>query len=111
MAGPINPKTGFSYDVPTKYTDGTPLVLTDIARYQVGIGQIPGTYSQVKDDVNFEQGRQLSPLSLFGPLAVGQWYGAVRAVTKTGKTSAWSTEAPFVIDTLTPEPPGNFLIA
>lgn len=110
MTGVVNPKTGFSYDLPTQNTDGSPLLPANIAKFQIGLGQASGAYTLIKDDVTLESGKQTSPLSLLGILAYGQWYAAVRTVSKDGINSAWSTEVPFVLQAPTPEAPANFTI-
>ncbi len=111
MTGVVNPKTGFTYDLPTQNEDGSPLAPTDIAKFQVGFGQVSGTYTLVKDDVTLEAGKQTSPLSLAGGLAFGQWFAALRTVSKDSITSAWSTEMAFELRAPTPKPPSNPLIA
>lgn len=111
MPGPTNPKTGFSYDLPTQNTDGSPLLPANIAKFQVGLGQTPGNYTLIKDDVTLESGKQSTPLSLIGTLAYGQWYAAARTVSKDGVTSDWSVEVAFILAPPTPSAPGNFTIA
>ena len=108
MAGPTNPHIGFSYTPPTLNTDGS--AIGAILKYQIGLGQVSGTYTLIVDDVAFENGQQATPLSLMGKLAYGQWYAAVRVVTADG-TSAWSTEAPFVLVAPTPSAPTGFTVA
>lgn len=113
MTGVVNPKEGFSYDLPTQWSDGTPLLPEQIEKFQVGFGQTPGNYTLVKDDAVLETGKQLSPISLASGLAYGQWYSAVRTVAKAafgGKTSVWSNEAAFVLDAPAPKAPVNFTI-
>jgi len=114
MSGPVNPKTGFSFDVPTQNTDGTALAAADIAKFQIGLGQTSGQYTLIKDDLTIEVGKQTTPMSLFGQLAYGQWYASVRTVTtpaKGAKTSAWGPEIAFVLEAATPNAPSNFSIA
>lgn len=110
MTGPVNPKTGFSFDPPTQNTDGTALKLTDIAKFQIGLGQTSGEYTLVKDDLTIEQGKQVTPLSLVGQLAYGQWYAAARTVSKDGKVSEWSGEVAFVLEPPTPNAPTGFSV-
>lgn len=110
MSGPVNPKTGFTYDLPTQNTDGSALAPSQIAKFQIGLGTTSGQYTVIKDDLTIETAKQTTPLSLIGTLAYGQWYAAVRTVSKDGKTSAWSAEVAFVLEAPTPEPPGNFTI-
>jgi hypothetical protein len=111
MAGPINPKNGLKFDPPTKDTNGVPFAMSQIVKFQIGLGQTSGSYSKIIDDTTLETGQQATPMSAFGSLAVGQWYAAVRTVGLGNKISAWSPELPFVIDYPTPEPPGNLSIA
>lgn len=111
MTGTVNPTKGFSYDPPTQNTDGSPLKLTDIAKFQLGFGQTPGNYTLIKDDVQLEVGKQSSPISLATGLAYGQWYVAARTVSKDGVNSAWSAELPFELRPPVPEPPVNFSLA
>lgn len=110
MAGPVNPKVGFSYDAPTTDVGGNPFPASKLAKYQVGVGPTPGNYTLIVDDVAFENGRQVSPMTLFSSLAFGQWYAAVRAVSKDGPVSAWSNEAAFVLEAVAPEAPANFTV-
>lgn len=109
--GPVNPKVGFSYTAPTQATDGSAFPANKIAKYQIGLGQAPGVYTLIRDDVQFENGKQTTPFSVAGTLAFGQWYAAARAVSTEGTTSAWSNEAAFVLEPATPNPPLNFEIA
>lgn len=110
MAGPVNPKVGFTYDAPTQDVDGNPFPASKIAKYQIGVGQTSGVYPQIFDDVEFENGKQSTPITLLGVLAFGQWYAAARVVSTDGKTSAWSNEAAFVLEAVTPEAPANFTV-
>lgn len=116
MAGPTNPNT-ITFRAPTKFTaasGGGDIPLDAIEKYQYGFGRAAGTYTIIRDDSDFSEtpeGLQFSPLSVAGDLALGQWYSAARAVTKEGKTSAWSNEASFVIEAKTPEAPTDFSIA
>lgn len=113
MAGPVNPKQGFSYDPPPTDTDGDPFPAGKIAKYQIGLrrtGSV-GTYEMVVDDAAFENGKQLSPMTLFGNLAYGQWFGAVRVASTEGPVSDWSSEVPFVLEAAKPSPPANFSVA
>lgn len=110
MAGPSNPDT-ILFDAPTKFTDGSPIPVGTISKYQYGFGQASKTYTLIKDDSDMTpdaQGKQQAPTSIAGALAFGQWYGAARAVTKDGTISPWSNEAAFTVDPKTPEAPSNF---
>jgi hypothetical protein len=113
MAGPVNPKQGFSYDVPSTDVDGNPFPASKIAKYQIGLRRTgsAGTYEMVVDDAQFEAGRQVSAMTLFGNLAYGQWFAAVRAVSTEGPVSAWSPEVGFVLQAVAPSAPGNFSVA
>lgn len=111
MAGPVNPKVGFSYDAPTTDVDGNPFPASKIAKYQIGVGPTSGNYTLIVDDVAFENGKQLTPMTLFSSLAFGQWYGAARVVSTDGKTSAWSNEAAFVLEAVAPSPPTGFTVS
>lgn len=115
MTGPVNPKTGFSYDLPTENDDDSPLNRADIAKFQIGVGTVSGQYDFIVDDLTIEAVKQLSPISLLGKLSYGQKYSAIRTVTTPaagGKTSKWSTpEVLFVLEAPTPNPPSNFGIA
>lgn len=113
MAGPVNPKVGFSYDHPTTDTQGNPFPLNKIAKYQIGLRRsgAAGTYELIVDDAQFESGKQVSAMSLFGALAYGQWYAAIRTVSTEAKTSPWSEEAAFVLEAATPNPPTGFTVA
>jgi hypothetical protein len=110
MAGPVNPKSGFSYDLPTQNTDGSALAPSQIAKFQIGLGTTPGAYTVIKDDLTLEAAKQTTPFSLIGTLAYGQWYAAARTVSKDGKVSNWSNETAFVLEAPTPEPPSNFSV-
>lgn len=112
MAGPVNPKQGFSYNAPTEDTDGNPFPASKIAKYQIGIGTAPGVYTVIVDDVQLESGiLQTSPISLIGTLSYGQKYAAARAVSTDGKNSPWSNEAAFVLEPPTPKAPSGFSVA
>lgn len=111
MTGVVNPKTGFSYDLPTQNTDGTALSAANIAKFQIGFGQTSGNYTLIKDDAVLESGKQTSPISLATGLAYGQWYAAVRTVSKDGVTSDWSAEIAFELRPPVPNAPANFAIA
>lgn len=114
MAGPSNPDT-ITFDAPTRWVEnGATIPVGGIAKYQYGFGRVSKTYTVIVDDANMTpdaQGKQDAPLSIAGQLAFGQWFGAARAVSADGKTSAWSNEAAFTVDPLTPEAPTNFGIA
>lgn len=112
MTGIVNPKVGFTYTVPTLDTDGNPFPASKIAKYQVGLGQNPGNYTLVKDDITIESGaNQTTPISVAAGLAFGQWYAAGRAVTTDGQVSAWSNEVAFMLVAATPVAPGNFTVS
>jgi hypothetical protein len=113
MAGPSNPDT-ILFDAPAKFTDGTSIPVGTISKYQYGFGQTSKVYTLIKDDTDMtpdSQGKQQAPLTIAGQLAFGQWFGAARAVTKDGTTSAWSNEAAFTVDAKTPEAPTGFTVA
>lgn len=110
MAGPINPSIGFKYTPPTQDEADRPLAQGAILKYQIGIGESPGNYTLIADDVTFENGQQVSPMSLFGQLSFGQKYAAVRAVTAAGP-SAWSEEVAFEIQPVPPKPPTGFTVS
>ena|ERR1041385_1023948 len=113
MSGPSNPDT-ITFDAPTKFTDGTPIPVGTISRYEYGFGQVSRIYPLIKPDTDMTpdaQGKQQAPVSIAGQLAFGQWFGAARAVTKDGAISPWSNEAAFTIDPKTPEAPANFSVA
>jgi hypothetical protein len=113
MAGPSNPDT-ILFDAPTRHTDGSTIPVGGISKYQYGFGRVSKTYTLIVDDTNMTpdtQGKQDAPISIAGQLAFGQWFAAARAVSKDGPTSAWSNEAAFTVDPLTPEPPLNFSVA
>lgn len=112
MSGPINPDT-ITFDAPTKFTDGTSIPVGTISKYQYGFGQASKVYTLVVDDTNMTpdvDGKQDAPLTIAGQLAFGQWFGASRAVSKDGTTSAWSNEAAFEVRAKTTEPPSNFYV-
>lgn len=111
MTGPVNPAKGFTYPLPTQNEDGSPLAPADIAKFQIGLGQTSGAYTLIKDDVTVEAGSEVTPMSLLGTLAFGQWYAAVRTVSQAGKTSKWSPEVAFVLEAPVPSAPGNFTIS
>lgn len=113
MSGPSNPNT-ITFDAPTKFTDGTVIPVGTISKYQYGFGKVTKVYTVIVDDTDMTpdaQGKQQAPVSVAGTLAFGQWFGAARAVSKDGTTSAWSNEAAFTVDAKTPEVPTNFGIA
>lgn len=112
MSGPINPDT-ITFDAPTRFTDGTPIPVGNISKYQYGFGQTSRQYTLVVDDTNMtpdENGKQDAPLTIAGALAFGQWYAAARAVSKDGPVSAWSNEAAFELRAKEPEAPANFSV-
>jgi hypothetical protein len=116
MAGPVNPKEGFKYTLPTQNVDGSPLARDKIAKFQIGLSQTPvaagGDYGLIKDDVQLEPGAdQVSPISLIAGLAHGQWYAAARTVSSEGKVSVWSTAVPFVLEAVAPNPPSGFAVS
>ena len=108
MAGPVNPKIGFTYSAPTQNTDGSAIGV--VLKYQIGLGQVAGNYTLIVDDVQFENGQQVTPFAVVGKLAYGQWYAACRVITADG-TSAWSNEAPFMLVQPTPSAPTSFTCA
>jgi hypothetical protein len=113
MAGPTNPDT-IVFDAPTKYTDGTPIPVGGISKYQYGFGRVSRIYTLVVDDTDMtpdSAGKQHAPVTIAGELAFGQWFGAARAVSSDGKTSGWSNEAAFEVAAREPEPPANFSVA
>lgn len=112
--GPVNPKIGFSYDAPTQDVSGNPFPSSKIAKYQVGIrpeGSPSGVYPMIVDDVQFENGRQKTPMALFSQLSFGQKHAAVRVVSTDGKESAWSEEVAFVLEAVAPEAPTGFEVS
>lgn len=112
MTGVVNPKVGFSYVAPTQDVDGNPFPANKITKYQIGLGQVSGTYTLVKDDVTIESGsNQTTPISVASGLAYGQWYAAVRAVTTDGVNSAWSGEIAFVLAAPVPQAPSGFTVS
>lgn len=114
MSGPVNPKKGFVYDLPSQWEDETPLTKEQIEKFQIGVGTSPSVYDLIVDDLTIEDVQQLSPISLLGKLSYGQKHAAIRTVAKQefgGMTSEWSEDAPFVLEAVKPNPPANFSIA
>jgi hypothetical protein len=113
MAGPVNPKVGFTYNHAATDVNGNPFPVSKIAKYQIGLrrGGSVGTYEMIVDDAQFENGQQVSGMSLFGNLAYGQWYAAARTVSTEGPVSAWSAEAAFVLEAVTPSAPTGFEVS
>ena len=112
--GPVNPKIGFKYTPPTEDVDGNPLPQGAIAKYQIGVGISPGVYTLIADDVEFENGQQVSPMNLFGQLSFGQKFAAVRVVlddVHNNAMSEWSEEVQFEIRPVAPMPPTGFSVA
>lgn len=113
MAGISNPNGG-TYDPPAKFVeDSSAIPAGTITKYQLGLGQASKTYTIIRDDVDLTpnaQGKQTVAISLSG-LAFGQWFAAVRAVSKDGPASPWSNEDAFTVDAKTPEAPRNFSVA
>ncbi len=108
MPGPTNPNT-LTHSAPTQFTDNTAIPAGTIAKYQYGFGQASGTYTIVKDDVDFTTdaaGKQTFTIPVLP--AFGQWFAAGRSVTKDGATSAWSNETAFVMAAKEPKPISDF---
>lgn len=109
MAGPKNPSV-FLYSAPAKFEDQSAIPPGTIVKYQYGIGVVTRTYTIIVDDVDFtadaSTGKQFGPISK--TLQPGQYFAAVRSVTKDGKTSDWSNEVAFTIEAKTPEPVPDF---
>lgn len=101
--------TTVEYVVPDHNTDGTPLALSDVKQFNVGIGTVSGQYSLVAHDVSFTpdaNGKSHELLvDAFGTLKPGSYFLAVQTESKSGKLSAWSDEATFTIEDPTPNPP------
>lgn len=107
---------GLSYTRPTEYTDGTPLPVGDITRYDIQCvsftptGGTAGTCPTI------------SPTSLPGtatggtvtltiPAAGGSACFQLRTVVASGATSDWSNTACKTFAPATPNPPGNVTVA
>lgn len=108
MAGPVNPGS-VQFTAPAKYTNGQTIPSNAIDRFEYGFGLAAGSYSRVVADADFTavSGKQVGTIP--ADLGEGQWYAAVRTVTKGGGVSAWSNEVPFVVR-LTPEPVADFSV-
>lgn len=111
-----NPTKGFTFDAPAKNTDGSDITADEIAKYQLGLGTTSGNYATIIDDADLTpdaDGKQFTPLTAFGTLAFGQYFAAVRAVTKDGQNSDWSAEVTFalVAPPVIPVKPENFSVA
>jgi hypothetical protein len=115
MTGTVNPNV-ITFDAPTQFAeDNSSIPAGTILRYEYGFSQSPtGPFTtRVLTDTDFTpnpQGKQTHNLDLAG-FAFGQWYGAGRAVSKDGPTSAFSNVVPFEVQAKTPKPPTGFSIA
>lgn len=91
-----NPVT-VSFTAPVTYVDGTTMPANEVSKYQYGFGTTSGSYTLVVDDADLTvtAGKQTGALPT--NLAVGNWFSAVRSVTKDGATSGWSNEFPFTV--------------
>lgn len=105
--GPVNP-TAIVFDAPTEFVDdNSPIPAGTITKYQYAFGQSPTALNLIRDDIDLTpnaDGKQTSPLSVAGSLAIGQWYVAGRSVTKDGAVAKWSTAAAFEIRAKEPKP-------
>jgi hypothetical protein len=97
MAGPTNPGS-VSFTAPTKFTNGATIPSNGILRYEYGFGTTSGTYTRIVADTDFTAVGTKQVGTIPNDLAEGQWFAAVRTVAVGGGVSAWSNEAPFVVE-------------
>lgn len=90
-----------TWDKPTQNADNS--VLTDLGGYKVFVGTASNTYGA---PINVPDPNKVS--FTVSNLPDGTYYFNIKSYDTGGRESGYATECSLTIDTVAPNPPGNF---
>lgn len=109
-AGPVVTASScaVTWTAPTTNVDASALI--DLARYDVQVGSAPGVYPDPAVSVAAASPAPAPNTTVTwacAGISDGQHYARIRACDIAGNCSGWTTELPFLRDSVAPGPPTN----
>jgi hypothetical protein len=114
MTNPVNPKT-LTMTLPTTYTNGTPMPLSEIADILILYGNKAGgpytfSYKDAQLSPKSDGTIDLAMSALPNLTATGNYFLVAQTEATNGKQSNTSTEVGFSIQALQPSPPTALVV-